>query len=79
MLQYIAKDKISASKTFQKDLDRQIKELPHFPYKYRQSIYFDDENIRDLIFKKYTILYEVNLERDVIEILDIFNQNEPYT
>jgi len=76
-LQYIAKDKVSASKNFQKELDKLIKNIPNFPYKYRQSIYFDDKNVRDLIYKKYTINYEVNLEENSIEILNIFNQNKP--
>jgi len=77
VLQYIAKDKVSASKNFQKELDKLIKNIPNFPYKYRQSIYFDDKNVRDLIYKKYTINYEVNLEKNSIEILNIFNQNKP--
>jgi plasmid stabilization system protein ParE len=76
-LQYIAKDKVSASKNFQKELDKLIKSIPNFPYKHRQSIYFDDKNVRDLIYKKYTINYEVNLEENSIEILNIFNQNKP--
>jgi len=76
-LQYIALDKISASKNFQKELDKLIKDIPNFPYKYRQSIYFNDKNVRDLIYKKHTINYEVNLEENSIEILNIFNQNKP--
>jgi len=77
ILQHIAKDKASASRTFQKELDTHIKNIPDFPYKYRQSIYFDTENVRDMVYKKYTINYEVNLENNSIEILDIFNQNKP--
>ena len=71
-LQYIAKDKVSASKNFQKEFDKLIKDIPDFPYKYRQSIYFDDKNVRDLIYKKYTINYEVNLEENSIEITKYF-------
>ena len=76
-LQYIATDKVSASKNFQKELDKLIKNIPNFPYKYRQSVYFDDKNVRDLIYKKHTINYEINLEENSIEILNIFNQNKP--
>ena len=76
-LQYIANDKISASKNFQKELDKLIKNIPNFPFKYKQSVYFNDKNVRDLTYKKHTINYEVNLEEDSIEILDIFNQNKP--
>ena len=77
ILQHIAKDKVSASKNFQRELDKLTEDIPNFPYKYRQSIYFSDKNVRDLIYKKYTINYEVNLEENSIEILDIFNQNKP--
>jgi len=76
-LQNIAKDKVSASKKFQKELDKLINNIPNFPFKYRQSIYFDDKNVRDLIYKKHTINYEINLEENSIEILNIFNQNKP--
>ena len=76
-LKHIATDKVGASKNFQKELDKLIKNIPNFPYKYRQSIYFNDKNVRDLTFKKYTINYEVNLEKNSIEILNIFNQNKP--
>lgn len=77
ILRYIANDKVSASKNFQKELDKLIKDIPNFPYKHKQSIYFDDKNIRDLIYKKHTINYEINLEENTIEILNIFNQNKP--
>jgi plasmid stabilization system protein ParE len=43
ILEYIAKDKLSASKKFRKDLFKQIKNLPIYPYKFRKSFYFDDE------------------------------------
>ena len=77
ILKYIAKDKNSASEKFQTDLDKQIENIPHFPYKHKASIYFDDKNIRDMTFKKYTIVYEVNLGKNRIEIMDIFNRNKP--
>jgi len=33
------------------------------------KIYFNDKNIRDLIYKGYTIVYEINLEENIITIL----------
>ena len=77
ILGHISKDKVSASRNFQKELDKSIRNIPNFPYKYKKSIYFNDNNIRDLIVKKYTINYEINLEDNTIEILNIFNQNKP--
>jgi len=77
ILRFIAKDKITASKKFKQDLNIQIDKIPTFPYKYRPSFYFDDENIRDMTFKTYTINYEIDLNKNTIFIFSIFNQNKP--
>jgi len=77
ILEYIAQDKISASKKFRQDLFRQIKNLPNFPYKFRKSIYFHNDNIRDMIFKGYTVVYEIDLNNNQIILLNIFNKNKP--
>ena len=74
ILDYIAQDKKSAANKFLKELKKKIINLKHFPYKYRKSFYFDDENIRDLIFKGYTIIYKI--EKDKIIILDIFKKEQ---
>jgi plasmid stabilization system protein ParE len=75
ILKHIANDKITASRKFKKDLNEQIDNIPHFPYKYRQSFYSDDENVRDMIFKKYTIQFKIYQHK--ISILKIFNKNKP--
>jgi len=77
ILDYIAKDKLSASKKFSNELEKRIYSLIDNPFSCRKSIYFDDENIRDLIYKGYTINYRVNLDKQTIEILSIFNKNQP--
>ncbi len=77
ILEYIAKDKLSASKKFKKDLFEQIKNLPNYPYKFRKSFYFNDDEIRDMTFKKYTIICEVDLDNNLMIILNIFNKNKP--
>ena len=59
ILEYIARDKISASENFRDELDDIIDNLSNSPYKYRKSKYFDDENIRDMIYKGYTIVYKI--------------------
>ena len=74
---FIAKDKVSASKGFRSKLNKNIKEIIDFPYKYRKSIYFKDENIRDMIFNGYTIIYQIDKIKQQIKILEIFNQNLP--
>jgi len=77
ILRFIANDKISASKKFKQELDKQISNIPNFPYKHRKSIYFEDDTIRDMIFKGYTINYEIDLDKNTIFIFSIFNKNKP--
>ena len=76
ILRHIAQDKISVSRNFKNELDKKINNLTNFPYKNRPSIYFDNEDIRDMIFKGYTITYEINIQDGTLAILDIFNQNK---
>jgi len=73
--EYIAKDKKSAANKFKSNLFKIIKNLINNPYKYRKSRYFDDENIRDMIYEGYTIVYKIT--QDSIIILNIFNKNQP--
>jgi len=77
IFRYIVKDKITAAKSFKKELFTQIRDLPHFPYKHRRSIYFDDTDIRDMVFKGYTIVYKIDIQMNAINIADIFNKNKP--
>jgi len=70
ILATIAKDKKSASKKFNQDLQEKIKLLLASPFMCRPSIYFEDKKYRDLIFKGYTIIYKI--EDNEIKILDIF-------
>ncbi len=77
IVNYISKDKVSASIKFANELEKLILSIPDNPYKYRKSIYFSNKNIRDMIYKGYTVNYKVNLQKNQIEILRIFNKNKP--
>ena len=77
IIEYIAQDKPSASMKFKNDLKENINLLSNNPTMYRKSIYFNDENIRDMIFKGYTIIYRIRPIKKEIEILRIFNKNKP--
>jgi plasmid stabilization system protein ParE len=58
-IEYIAKDSPTRARKFKNDLFRRLKELPTNPFKNRKSIYFEEESVRDLIFKGYTIVYRI--------------------
>ncbi len=71
---FIAQDSRSRADAFRDELRVHIENIPYFPYKCRKSKWFDDENIRDLVFKGYTIPYFI--ENNKIIILDIFKWNK---
>lgn len=70
ILKYIAINNPLNAKEFKKELDKKIINIIEMPFMYRQSIYYDDINVRDLTFKGYTIPYLV--DSNVVLILDIF-------
>ncbi|MDN2818551.1 type II toxin-antitoxin system RelE/ParE family toxin [Campylobacter jejuni] len=49
--------------------------LSFMPYKNRKSLSFDNENIRDLIFKGYIIPYLIDKSKNEIVILGIYKSN----
>lgn len=70
ILEFIAQDSLKQSLLFNDKLNKKIEELPFMPYKFRESIYHSNNNIRDLIFMGYSIPYLV--EEEKIVILNIF-------
>ncbi len=65
---YIAQDKPAAARKFKNDLILAISEIPAMPFRYRKSIFFDREDVRDLVFKGYIVIYKVNLKLKEIEV-----------
>lgn len=59
----IARDKPGAARAFKKDMIQACKSLADFPYRCRPSIHYDDETIRDLVFKGYTVIYKIDGDR----------------
>lgn len=71
ILRFIALDKRSAAIDFQHDIDTKFELLKTQPMMGRMSQYAEDENVRDLIYCGYTIVYEIQNEQ-TIRILEIF-------
>ena len=71
----IKEDKPTAAIKFAQELKKQINDLPNMPKKYRKSLYYDDENVRDMIFRSYTIIYKI--DKEFITIVEIFHNNLP--
>lgn len=73
-LEYIAKDNKTAAIKFRNDLKNIIADVRDMPMRCRRSIFFEDENIRDLIFKGYVITYKIN--KDTIEVFGFTKYQE---
>lgn len=76
-IEYIASDSPGRARKFKNELLKCIREIPENPYKHRKSIYFNDNNIRDLIFKGYTIVFRIS--HDQIEVFGFVKyQKDPF-
>jgi plasmid stabilization system protein ParE len=73
-LQYIAKDNPKAAKKFKNELISSCKDVLHMPYKHRKSIYHNDENVRDLIFRGYVIIYII--EDELVSFFALIHQEK---
>jgi plasmid stabilization system protein ParE len=65
---YISRDKPAAARKFKKDLLLNLKKDLQSPFHYKKSIYFDDENIRDYVFKGYIITYFIDTETNLVSV-----------
>ena len=74
VLYNIAIDSIDQAVIFDMELESKIQALPDMPFKFRQSFFHDDPEIRDLIYKGYVVPYLVDSKRDQIVILNIFTK-----
>ncbi len=78
-INFIAQDKPAAARKFKSEVLDRIRELSHMPYKNRKSIYFDKDEIRDLIYKGYVVVYKINESKKQIEVFGFAkHQNEPF-
>lgn len=70
ILGFIARDSVSAAKSFRNGLKLRMERIPENPEACRRSLYFADDTIREMIFKGYTVIYRVAANE--IRVLDIF-------
>jgi plasmid stabilization system protein ParE len=72
---FIADESQSRALKFYDELILKIKQIPLAPLSYRQREKIKSKNVRELIFKGYTIPFLIDIEEDKIIVLGIFNQN----
>ena len=67
-IRYISKDKPQAAKKFKVDLIKNIKKDLKCPFHFKKSRYYDDENIRDYVFKGYISVYYIDTDQNCISV-----------
>lgn len=75
ILIFIAKDSKARSLNFRNELMSEISKLVFMPKSHRKNRILNDENARDLIFKKYIIPFYIF--DDEIFVIDIYKHNIP--
>lgn len=77
-IQYISSDKPFAAKKFNQSIFRNLKKINEMPYKNRKSIFFEDENIRELVLNGYLVIYEIIPEEQKIVVFGFHKwKNQP--
>ena len=64
-VRYIYKDKPRAALKFRKDLLKNIKKDLRNPFHFNKSRYFENEYMRDYVFKGYVSVYEIDVENEL--------------
>ena len=78
-VRYIYKDKPRAALKFRKDLISNIKKDLKHPFHFKESIYSDgDKNIRDYVFKGYTVVFKVDIELETVSVVAILKHRNSF-
>jgi hypothetical protein len=76
LLANFADEDFSATKSFKIYLDTIIINMPTKFKKYKKSIYFDDENIRDIAHENFLIPFFIDEKNDSFLILGILEKRD---
>ena len=71
---FIAFDSKARANAFVDGVERACYGVADMPYKCRKSLNFNDESVRDLVFKGYVVPYRI--KGDYIYILGIYKENQ---
>jgi len=71
ILELIIEQDATAAKNFKNYLDTIILNIPSKEKKYKKSLYFDNDNIKDVYFQGCVVVFHVDKERDEYLIMGI--------
>ena len=77
-VQSISLDKPAAARKFNQSIFANIKKISANPKINRKSIFFEDENIRDLVVKGYLVVYEILPAENRIVVFGFYKWEEKF-
>ena len=78
IVDFISKDKPVAARKFKIELIKKIQKDLKQPFLFKKSIYFEDESIRDYVFKGYTVVFKVDIERKTVSVVAILKHRNSF-
>lgn len=78
IIDFISKDKPLAARKFKIELIKNIKKDLKQPFLFKKSIYIDDDNIRDYVFKGYTVVFKINSELETVLVVAILKHRKSF-
>ena len=78
IVDFISKDKPLAARKFKKDLIKKLNSDLLNPFQFKKSIYFEDKNIRDYVFKGYTVVFKVDIELETVSVVAILKHKKSF-
>ena len=74
ILEPMAEENFEDAKRFKVYLDTIIINIPTKAAKYKKSIFFDDENVKDVEYENYTIVFFYDMQNNAYIILSIIEK-----
>jgi plasmid stabilization system protein ParE len=76
IVDFISKDKPHAARKFKIEIIKKIQKDLKNPFLFKKSIYFEDDNIRDYVFKGYTVVFKVDIELEIVLLVAILKHKK---
>ena len=78
IVDFISKNKPLAARKFKIEIIKMMQKDLTDPFLFKKSIYFEDENIRDYVFKEFTIVIKADIELDLVTIVAILKHKNSF-
>ncbi|QFR48256.1 hypothetical protein FJR48_00365 [Sulfurimonas lithotrophica] len=75
ILKPMANQNFEDTKKFKTYLDTILINIPTKAAKYKKSVYYDNENVKDVEYEQYTIVFYIDELNNSYVILGIFDKN----